>query len=160
MCFAFSTYPSTLAFDPITKFLALFTFGQNPGSVLTNFLKMRFSHCIALVGGFCIAVDAVPMSKSNNNLAMHGLKPNATDTAILHEWIMKQKEEQFAENEHWGEFDFDNYKSYGAEQCIEGKAGEFMCKNIDMSGYLRHQDMGSMIRAGNDIWGKSHQWHL
>lgn len=37
--------------------------------------------------------------------------------------------------------------------CVDGKAGEYACNKIDLKAFLRHQDMGSRTRVGNDVWG-------
>ncbi|EEQ85474.1 uncharacterized protein BDCG_08743 [Blastomyces dermatitidis ER-3] len=53
-----------------------------------------------------------------------------------------------------GFFDEGRFKSIKREErCVNGKAGEFSCKNVDMTSFLSHQDMGSRTRRGNDVWG-------
>ena len=37
--------------------------------------------------------------------------------------------------------------------CINGKAGEYQCRNVNMHGFLSHEDLGSQVKMGNDIWG-------
>lgn len=37
--------------------------------------------------------------------------------------------------------------------CIEGKAGLFPCKNMDLQSFLSISDQGSSSDAGSDIWG-------
>ncbi|TLD06508.1 uncharacterized protein PgNI_08029 [Pyricularia grisea] len=44
----------------------------------------------------------------------------------------------------------------GATPCVDGKAGEYQCNGLDLMGFLRHQDMGSRTRVGNDVWGWTH----
>ncbi|KAK0649250.1 hypothetical protein B0T16DRAFT_389334 [Cercophora newfieldiana] len=39
--------------------------------------------------------------------------------------------------------------------CVKGKAGEYACNNINLHGFLSHEDMQSPSLAGNDIWGWS-----
>lgn len=39
------------------------------------------------------------------------------------------------------------------QQCKNGKAGEYACENVDMHGFLSHEEMGSKTREGNDLWG-------
>lgn len=41
----------------------------------------------------------------------------------------------------------------GLTQCKNGKAGEYSCENVDLHGFLSHEEMGSKTREGNDIWG-------
>jgi hypothetical protein len=52
-----------------------------------------------------------------------------------------------------GEFDINRYQRAEPTQCINGKAGEYQCNNVDLLGHLRHQDMGSTSREGSDVWG-------
>ncbi|OAX80184.1 hypothetical protein ACJ72_05490 [Emergomyces africanus] len=53
-----------------------------------------------------------------------------------------------------GVFDEGRFKSINTPQrCVNGKAGEFSCNNVDMTAFLSHEDMGSTTRTGNDIWG-------
>lgn len=38
--------------------------------------------------------------------------------------------------------------------CVRGKAaGTYACNNIDMYSFLSHEDMGSVTKEGNDVWG-------
>ena len=54
-----------------------------------------------------------------------------------------------------GAFEANKYKSYqGVTPCVDGKAGEYSCDNVDLHGFLTHGDMGSNTREGNDIWGR------
>jgi hypothetical protein len=62
---------------------------------------------------------------------------------------------------HWqsmrdnGMFDPGRYKSVSTTTaCVNGKAGDYSCQNVDMHAFLSHQDMGSTTREGNDVWGK------
>lgn len=43
----------------------------------------------------------------------------------------------------------------GAETpCVNGRAGEFPCNNVDLLSFIPHRDMtGSGLTRGNDIWG-------
>lgn len=53
-----------------------------------------------------------------------------------------------------GAYNLDRYSAVQSATCTNGKASEDSCKNVDMMGFLRHQDMGLTVRAGNDVWGK------
>ncbi|KAG5795854.1 hypothetical protein H9Q69_005072 [Fusarium xylarioides] len=56
-----------------------------------------------------------------------------------------------------GVFDKDRYKVLSSgTPCADGKAGGYSCNKIDLLGFLRHQDMGSRTRVGNDVWGWTH----
>jgi hypothetical protein len=39
------------------------------------------------------------------------------------------------------------------QQCKNGKSGEYSCENVDMHGFLSHEELGSKTREGNDLWG-------
>lgn len=75
--------------------------------------------------------------------------PNAVSMSVMKELKTQQREQDRKE----GVFALDRYVAQGATKCSNGKAGEYMCNNIDLKGFLRHQDMGSSQREGNDLWG-------
>ena len=37
--------------------------------------------------------------------------------------------------------------------CVDGYAGEYRCNNVDMHGFLSHEDLRSPNLTGNDVWG-------
>lgn len=43
--------------------------------------------------------------------------------------------------------------SSGPAACVDGQAGEYGCKNIDLGAFVSHVDLGSTTRRGSDIWG-------
>lgn len=52
-----------------------------------------------------------------------------------------------------GAFKRDKYERAGPIPCVDGKAGEYACGRVDLVDFLRHQDTGSTVLEGNDIWG-------
>ncbi|EGX91500.1 hypothetical protein CCM_05658 [Cordyceps militaris CM01] len=74
--------------------------------------------------------------------------PNAVSMATLKGIKIQQREDDRAA----GLFDVDRYAATGAAPCVSGKAGEYSCRNVNLAGFLRHQDMGSVEREGNDVW--------
>lgn len=44
-------------------------------------------------------------------------------------------------------------QSQGAQQCVNGKAGNFSCSNIDLVAHMALADFSSRPSAANDIWG-------
>ena len=51
-----------------------------------------------------------------------------------------------------GVYDVDRYQALAATTpCVNGKAGEYRCNKVDLVSFLRHQDMGSSTRKGNDV---------
>jgi choice-of-anchor B domain-containing protein len=75
--------------------------------------------------------------------------PNAVSMSVVRQRKVEQREQDIAA----GVFDLDRYETTGATACVDGKAGEYSCNNVDLKGFLRHQDMGSRTREGNDVWG-------
>ena len=52
-----------------------------------------------------------------------------------------------------GLFKVNKYIDQGSTKCVDGKAGEYSCENVDLQGFLSHQALGSTTREGNDLWG-------
>ncbi len=51
-----------------------------------------------------------------------------------------------------GAFDYNRYEALAATTpCVNGKAGEYKCNQVDLVSFLRHQDLGSSTRTGNDV---------
>jgi len=75
--------------------------------------------------------------------------PQAVSMEVLRERKVKQHERDVAK----GAFRMNAYKAAGATACVDGYAGEYKCNNIDLKGFIRHQDMQSRTRIGNDVWG-------
>ncbi|OAR01289.1 hypothetical protein LLEC1_01188 [Akanthomyces lecanii] len=74
--------------------------------------------------------------------------PNAVSMASMQSLKMQQRESDRAE----GMYAADRYAAQAAVKCSNGKAGEYSCRNVDLAGFLRHQDTGSGQREGNDLW--------
>lgn len=68
--------------------------------------------------------------------------------------LQRIKLAQHDEERAAGAFDMDRYEQQAATKCKNGKAGPYSCKNIDLKGFLRHQDMDTKLLQGNDVWGK------
>lgn len=77
--------------------------------------------------------------------------PNAVSMTSLQSLKTQQRKSDRAE----GLFDADRYVAQAAAKCSNGKAGEYSCRNVDLAGFIRHQDTGSGQREGNDLWGVS-----
>ncbi|OAA72079.1 hypothetical protein LEL_09314 [Akanthomyces lecanii RCEF 1005] len=74
--------------------------------------------------------------------------PNAVSMASMQSLKMQQRESDRAA----GMYAADRYAAQAAAKCSNGKAGEYSCRNVDLAGFLRHQDTGSGQREGNDLW--------
>lgn len=95
----------------------------------------------ALAGSSMAAVDEDTLRAAS--------APNAVSMSTLKQRKINQREKDIAD----GVFDVDRYEATSATPCVDGKAGEYSCNNVDLLGFLRHQDTGSRTREGNDIWG-------
>lgn len=74
--------------------------------------------------------------------------------AVSMEDLKQMKLDQQSQDERAGAFAEDRYTAQSATTCKDGKAGEYSCNNLDLKGFLRHQDLQSRSRRGNDVWGK------
>lgn len=110
-------------------------------------MKARFtSILLAALAGTSAAQD---ITVFNADTLRADSAPNAVSMATMRQRKIAQREKDIAA----GLFDEDRYEAMGATSCDGGKAGEYSCNNIDLKGFLRHQDVGSQTREGNDIWG-------
>ncbi|POR35888.1 Uncharacterized protein TPAR_03922 [Tolypocladium paradoxum] len=69
------------------------------------------------------------------------------------EFLMRIKTAHREKQKSSGVFEQDKYKVTPATACNEGRAGEYSCENVDLTGHLTHEALGSTTREGNDIWG-------
>jgi hypothetical protein len=81
------------------------------------------------------------------------LQSMSMEGANMMQSMMQYKQTLHDERRAAGDFDLDRYSRAESAQCINGRAGEYSCRNVDLLDHLRHQDMGSFSRDGNDIWG-------
>ncbi|RFN48425.1 regulatory p domain-containing protein [Fusarium flagelliforme] len=84
------------------------------------------------------------------------LRANSAPAAIGMGVLRQRKTALFEKQAASGVFDKDRYKVASSTACVDGKAGGYSCNNVDMKGFLRHQDLGSRTRVGNDVWGWTH----
>ena len=73
--------------------------------------------------------------------------------------LMMKKEQSWARAEQAGAFG--GSKKYPKQttlnECNGGYAGEYACNNVDLHGFLSHEDLGSETLRGNDVWGWTSQ---
>ncbi|KAJ1327074.1 choice-of-anchor B family protein [Microdochium nivale] len=82
------------------------------------------------------------------------LQASSAPAAIGMQELRQRKNDQHSQDLAAGVFDLDRYERLASgTACVNGKAGEYSCNNVDLKGFLRHQDMGSRTRVGNDVWG-------
>ncbi|KAH7303921.1 hypothetical protein B0I35DRAFT_363989 [Stachybotrys elegans] len=104
----------------------------------------------ALAGSSFAEQQKINTSQFNEEYLRASIAPNAVGMSALRQ----RKEATYAKQEAAGAFDLNRYESISsAIPCVDGKAGEFSCNGLDLRGFLRHQDMGSRTRVGNDVWG-------
>jgi choice-of-anchor B domain-containing protein len=92
-------------------------------------------------------------------LAPLGVAAGSAGSASKMEEIMDVKTKQWDAARAKGLFGGSNlYRKVTSKQrCINGVAGKgnaaYRCNNVDMHGFLSHEDLGSATKAGNDVWG-------
>ncbi|SPO02453.1 uncharacterized protein DNG_05126 [Cephalotrichum gorgonifer] len=110
-------------------------------------MKATFaSVLLAALAGTSIAQDVTAFSADTLRAKS---APNAISMSTLRERKLSQREKDTTS----GLFDLNRYAAASATPCVNGKAGEYSCNKVDLLGFLRHQDAGSVTREGNDIWG-------
>ncbi|SPO06072.1 uncharacterized protein DNG_08761 [Cephalotrichum gorgonifer] len=110
-------------------------------------MKATFaSVLLASLAGTSMALEA---SAFNADTLRASSAPNAVSMAALKERKVSHREKEIAD----GVFDLNRYAAVGPTACVNGKAGEYSCNKVDLLGFLRHEDVGSVTREGNDIWG-------
>lgn len=86
-------------------------------------------------------------------LAVAGLASAANPAAM--DRLMTLKSEQREAFRSQGMFDSGKYgRDNKFHKCRGGRSGEYACNNVNMHGFLSHEEMGSTTREGNDVWGK------
>jgi hypothetical protein len=87
------------------------------------------------------------------------LRATSAPNAVAMSTLKQRKNTQRDRDRAAGVFDLDRYEAAASgSPCVDGKAGEYSCNNVDLLGFLRHQDVGSQTREGNDIWGMCLTW--
>ncbi|TLD23728.1 hypothetical protein PspLS_06408 [Pyricularia sp. CBS 133598] len=99
-------------------------------------------------------VEKVERAASAALFSAESLRASSSPNAVSMEELKARKMLQHQEDQDQGAFDLDRYEArLAGTPCVNGKAGEYSCNNVDLMGFLRHQDMGSRTRVGNDVWG-------
>jgi propanediol dehydratase large subunit len=92
------------------------------------------------------------LSLALSMLAAAGLA-TAAEQALM-ERLMSIKVSQRESFRAQGVFGANKYgRTNTYSKCANGKSGEYACENVDMHGFLSHEEMGSVTREGNDVWG-------
>ncbi|EXM08594.1 hypothetical protein NOF04DRAFT_8098 [Fusarium oxysporum II5] len=109
---------------------------------------------LATLAGSAVAqTQRINTAKYNEDYLRAKSAPHAIGMGELKQRKMALHESEAAA----GVFDKDRYKVLSSgTPCSDGKAEGYSCNKIDLLGFLRHQDMGSRTRVGNDVWGWTH----
>lgn len=110
----------------------------------------------ALAGSAVARPNVAPREEEEGKMSIFGpkeLKATSAPKAVSMKILKQKKLDQHSKDREAGVFDLDRYDEQDATGCIDGKSGEYKCNNIDLKGFLRHQDMNSRTREGNDVWG-------
>ena len=92
-------------------------------------------------------------------LAVAGFASAAKPAAM--ERLMTLKSEQREAFRSQGVFDRGRYgRDNKFHKCRGGRSGEYACNNVNMHGFLSHEEMGSTTREGNDVWGMLNVWPI
>ncbi|GLB42071.1 hypothetical protein LshimejAT787_1100860 [Lyophyllum shimeji] len=88
--------------------------------------------------------------------------PNPTRKEIyqsgqVHDAIMRNKTERFAAKRAAGAYDSRRHLPLSYTPCVNGRAGEFKCNNIDLHSFKSHADLGSATGEGSSSWGWTHE---
>ncbi|KAM4065684.1 regulatory P domain-containing protein [Hirsutella rhossiliensis] len=110
------------------------------------------SFVLATLAGTALA-GPTRVSKSEAVVGPADLQAYNAPNAVSMEESKRMKLDQQARDEQAGAFAKDRYILQPATACKDGKAGEYSCNKLDLKGFLRHQDMQSRSRRGNDVWG-------
>lgn len=113
------------------------------------------SAIVAALAGSAMA-SVTSRQEDNARMKVFGpseLKASSAPQAVSMKVLREKKIQQHEKDREQGVFDVDRYKLQDATSCEGGKSGEYACKNVDLKGFLRHQDMQSRTREGNDVWG-------
>ncbi|KAH7376674.1 hypothetical protein B0T11DRAFT_304022 [Plectosphaerella cucumerina] len=113
-------------------------------------MKTVGSLLVAMLAGSVAASPKVPVPQEKPQTE---LSAAVAPMAVSMSTLRAKKLAQFEKNEAEGLYDLDAYQLQSATPCANGTAGEYKCHNVDLKGFLRHQDMQSRTRVGNDVWG-------
>ncbi|KAG9251040.1 uncharacterized protein F5Z01DRAFT_330111 [Emericellopsis atlantica] len=99
------------------------------------------------------SIQAADFKIQASDFKANELKASSAPKAVAMSTLRQRKESQFSKDKAAGMYDMDRYEVTSATECVDGKAGEYSCNNIDLKGFIRHQDTNSRTREGNDLWG-------
>lgn len=107
---------------------------------------MKASIASILLAG--LATGAAAQSIKAADFKADSLKATSAPNAVSMSTLRQRKVSQFEKDKADGMYDVDRYEATSATACTDGKAGEYSCNNVDLKGFLRHQDTNSRTRVG------------
>jgi hypothetical protein len=76
------------------------------------------------------------------------------ESGEVHMSIMKAKESSWDQRRTAGKYNSSQYPVLSTyTRCVDGRAGEFRCKNVDLAYFANHQALGSSRGEGSSSWG-------
>lgn len=84
-------------------------------------------------------------------------RKEAYQSGLVHDAIMRNKTEHFAAKRAAGVYDSRKHRPLSYAACVNGRAGEFKCNNIDLYSFKSHADLGSATGEGSSSWGWTHK---
>ncbi|KAG5646749.1 hypothetical protein DXG03_002431 [Asterophora parasitica] len=81
----------------------------------------------------------------------------AYQSGQVHESIMRNKTEAWAFQRAAGKYNSRKHRPLSYTPCVNGRAGEFQCSNIDLYSFKSHAELGSAIGEGSSSWGWTHK---
>ncbi|KAF5381289.1 hypothetical protein D9615_008330 [Tricholomella constricta] len=81
----------------------------------------------------------------------------AYQSGQVHEAIMRNKTESFAARRAAGKYDSRKHRPLSYIPCVNGRAGEFKCSNVDLYSFKSHAELGSATGEGSSSWGWTHK---
>ncbi|KAJ8514252.1 hypothetical protein ONZ45_g8188 [Pleurotus djamor] len=80
------------------------------------------------------------------------------ESGKVHEEIMARKHRFWDLEARQGVFNTSKYPAITEPiRCVDGRAGEFRCRNIDLLSFSSHSDLGSATGRGSSSWGWVHE---
>jgi hypothetical protein len=113
-------------------------------------MKASFGSFLVAALATAAAAEKINTAQFDEDYLRASNAPNAVSMSVVRGRKVALREKQIAN----GDFAVDRYELASATACEGGKAGEYSCNNVDLRGFLRHQDVGSRTREGNDVWGE------
>ncbi|KAG5650706.1 hypothetical protein H0H81_011312 [Sphagnurus paluster] len=81
----------------------------------------------------------------------------AFQSGQVHEAMMRNKTAKFTSRRAAGLYQSRKHRALSYAPCVDGRAGEFKCNNVDLYSFKSHAELGSETGEGSSSWGWTHQ---